>query len=64
MQCKSCNYPHSRVVSTDKDERLNQIVRRRECTKCGARYTTHEHFRDEVSNSTFKTLPPKKVLEK
>jgi len=64
MQCKSCNYPNSRVIHTDKDERSNQIYRRRECIKCGARYTTQEHFREDYRISPYKTLPPRQILEK
>lgn len=64
MQCKYCDYPESRVVETTKDERLNQIYRRRECIKCGARYTTQEHFRDNYKQSRFKTAQPNKVLPK
>ena len=64
MQCKSCNYKGSRVVETKPDEKTNQIYRRRECIKCGVRYTTQEHFRDNNKVSTYKTPPPKQVLEK
>ena len=64
MQCKACNYPDSRVVDTTKDEKTNQIYRRRECIKCGVRFTTQEHLRDNYNNSPYKTVPPKKVLEK
>lgn len=64
MQCKSCNYPDSRVVDTTRDENNHQIYRRRECIKCGVRYTTQEHFRDTYKRSPYKTPPPKKVLEK
>lgn len=64
MQCKSCNYPDSRVVETTKDEKNNQIYRRRECIKCGVRYTTQEHFRDNYKIRPYKTTPPKRVLDK
>ena len=64
MQCKSCSYPDSRVVETRHDENLNQIYRRRECIKCGVRYTTQEHLRDNYKRSNYKTTPPKRVLEK
>jgi transcriptional regulator NrdR family protein len=64
MQCKSCNYPDSRVVETNRDENTNQIYRRRECIKCGVRYTTQEHFRDNYKRMPFKTVPPKRILEK
>lgn len=64
MQCKSCNYPDSRVVDTTRDEKTNQIYRRRECIKCGVRCTTQEHFRDNYKYLPYKTSPPKQVLEK
>ncbi len=64
MHCKFCNYPDSRVVETTKDDKSNQIYRRRECIKCGLRYTTQEHFRENYKNSPYKTPLPKKVLEK
>lgn len=64
MLCKSCNYPDSRVVETTQDDKTNQIYRRRECIKCGSRYTTQEHLRDNYKRPTYKTSPPKRVLEK
>ena len=64
MQCRSCGYPDSRVVETTKNDRDNQIYRRRECIKCGVRYTTQEHLRENYKRSDYKTPAPKKVLEK
>lgn len=64
MQCKSCNYPDSRIVETTRDEKTNQVYRRRECIKCGNRFTTQEHFRDNYKRSDYKTPPPRKVLDK
>jgi len=64
MQCKSCDYPDSRVVETTKDENLNQVYRRRECIKCGVRFTTQEHLRDNYKKSNYKTSPPRSILEK
>ena len=64
MQCRVCNYPDSRVVETRSDDRINQIYRRRECIKCGSRFTTQEHLRENYKNSGYKTSPPKKILEK
>lgn len=64
MQCKACNYPDSRVVETTRDEKTNQIYRRRECIKCGVRYTTQEHFRENYKNAPYVTPSPKKVLDK
>ena len=64
MQCRSCNYPDSRVVETKHDDRKNQIYRRRECIRCGNRFTTHEHMRDVAPKSDYTTPPPRRVLEK
>ena len=64
MDCKNCKYPESRVVDTRKDNSSNYTYRRRECIKCGARFTTQEHFRDNYKRPAFKTTPPNKVLPK
>lgn len=64
MQCKHCNYPESRVVETNTDKDMQQIYRRRECIKCGVRFTTREHLRDNYKRQPFKTTPPNKVLPK
>lgn len=50
MQCSACKYPESRVVRTDFDDMANMIKRRRECIKCGARFTTLEKPRDIKSD--------------
>lgn len=64
MECKHCRYPESRVVETRKDNNLNQTYRRRECIKCGARFTTQENFRDQFKREPYKTVAPHKVLPK
>lgn len=46
MQCKGCNYPHTEVVYTRHDDNLNRIRRRRECLRCGLRFTTHEQYKE------------------
>lgn len=61
MQCKSCGYADSHVVDSRRNENTNQVIRRRECIKCGVRYTTQERIHDRPN---FKTPPPKSVLEK
>lgn len=45
MQCSHCEYPDSHVVYTKHDDVRNVIQRRRECLRCGARFTTHEQVR-------------------
>lgn len=64
MQCRNCGYGESRVVDTNKDERTNQVYRRRECVKCGVRFNTQEHLRETYTRSPYKTPPPKRILEK
>jgi len=64
MECESCKYPETRVVDTDQDHKTNQIYRRRECVKCGVRFTTREHLRDNYKKSNYKTVPPREILEK
>jgi transcriptional repressor NrdR len=46
MQCTKCKYPDSRVVSTDHYDLKHLIQRRRECLRCGTRFTTHEKMRE------------------
>jgi len=64
MNCQACNYPDSHVVKTTQDEKTNQIFRRRECIKCGARFTTQEHLRESTKRSDYKTPAPNKILHK
>lgn len=64
MQCTFCSYPETHIVKTTQDENTNQIYRRRECVKCGARFTTQEHLRDTYKRVPYKTVPPNKVLPK
>ena len=40
MRCPHCGNPESRV--TDSRDNGNEIRRRRECSECGARFTTYE----------------------
>lgn len=61
MQCQSCNYPDSHVVDTKRDEKTNQVIRRRECIKCGMRFNTQEHLHNKTK---YKTAPPRSILEK
>lgn len=62
MQCNHCSYPDSRVVETKRDERTNKVVRRRECIKCGVRFTTQENIR--ANPTGYETPPPRRILEK
>lgn len=64
MQCRNCGYPDSLVVDTKRDDRNNQVYRRRECVKCGVRFNTQENLRETYERSPYKTPPPKRILEK
>lgn len=46
MVCKKCNYPNSDVVYTRHDDNRNLTVRRRECLRCGLRFTTNESLKE------------------
>lgn len=46
MQCIVCKYPDSHVVYTRSNDNENAIQRRRECLRCGARFTTQEHLKE------------------
>lgn len=46
MQCSGCKYPHSQVVYTRHDENQGITNRRRECQRCGLRFTTQERMKE------------------
>ena len=45
MKCTACKYPETQVVETRQDDK-DMIRRRRECMRCGARFTTQESLRE------------------
>ena len=44
MRCPACNHDDSKVVDSRFSESGNSIRRRRECPKCGFRFTTFERL--------------------
>ncbi len=42
MKCIYCGYTDSKVIDSRATEEANSIRRRRECLKCGKRFTTYE----------------------
>ena len=53
MKCFSCGSNELQVITTVPNELKNYIKRRRECLKCGARFTTQEDVRPmEVKESS------------
>jgi transcriptional regulator NrdR family protein len=45
------------------NDRTNQILRRRECIKCGARFSTLENIRDPKAGK-YQTPEPRRILDK
>jgi transcriptional repressor NrdR len=48
MRCPYCNYKEDKVVDSRATQEESAIRRRRECLKCGKRFTTYEYI-EEVS---------------
>lgn len=46
MRCPFCNYLDSRVIDSRTIEDNTTIRRRRECPKCGKRFTTYEKYEE------------------
>src|SRR6185312_5667811 len=47
MKCPYCGYGQDRVVDSRESKEADAIRRRRECEKCGRRFTTYERI-DEI----------------
>lgn len=48
MKCRYCGYKEDKVVDSRANAEESAIRRRRECLKCGKRFTTYEYI-EEVS---------------
>lgn len=46
MKCPYCNYEETQVIDTRETENLEATRRRRECLKCGKRFTTYERVEE------------------
>jgi len=46
LRCPFCKYPESRVIESRPAQDGNVIRRRRECIKCGRRFTTYERLEE------------------
>ncbi len=44
MRCPFCGYPDTKVLDSRPTEDGTVIRRRRECPRCGARFTTYERY--------------------
>jgi transcriptional repressor NrdR len=47
MKCPFCNHANDKVVDSRESKEAESIRRRRECLKCGKRFTTYERI-DEI----------------
>ena len=46
MKCPFCSFEDSRVIDSRSVESGASIRRRRECPKCGRRFTTYEKYEE------------------
>jgi transcriptional repressor NrdR len=53
MKCPYCAYAQDRVVDSRESKEADAIRRRRECEKCGRRFTTYERI-DEIPHMVVK----------
>jgi len=53
MKCPYCNYKEDKVVDSRSTAEGSAVRRRRECLKCGKRFTTYEYV-EEVSLAVIK----------
>ncbi len=66
MKCCFCGYEDSKVIDSRSSEDGNSIRRRRECLRCGKRFTTYETIEDTTilvvkNNGTRQAYDPGKV---
>jgi transcriptional repressor NrdR len=53
MKCPFCAFINDKVVDSRESKEADSIRRRRECLKCGKRFTTYERI-DEIPNKVVK----------
>ena len=46
MRCPYCHHPHSKVLDSRATDEGASIRRRRECERCGRRFTTYERWEE------------------
>lgn len=64
MRCPTCQYNGTRVVDSRPADDGNSIRRRRECEKCGFRFTTFEKVEESPLIVVKKTEQEKNSLVK
>jgi transcriptional repressor NrdR len=63
MQCPFCKAPDTRVVDSRLAEDGTQVRRRRECEKCGGRFTTFERAQLSMPNVVKRSGDPEPFRE-
>lgn len=63
MKCPYCGYPDSKVIDSRPTDDNTSIRRRRECLKCGKRFTTYEKVEQLPILVIKKTIDEKSTIE-
>ncbi|MCS6805470.1 MAG: transcriptional regulator NrdR [Acidobacteriota bacterium] len=63
MKCQYCGHLEDRVVDSRESREGDLIRRRRECTKCGRRFTTYERI-DEIPYMVVKKDGTREVFDR
>ena len=63
MRCPYCSFPESKVIDSRPTEEGQAIRRRRECIKCGKRFTTYEKI-EEIPLMVIKTDGNRQVFDR
>jgi transcriptional regulator NrdR family protein len=51
IACNECDYPETIVKYTQHDNENKKVTRRRECLKCGNRFTTVEEMKKYINSN-------------
>lgn len=63
MRCPKCGYDESKVIDSRPSENREAIRRRRECLRCGSRFTTYER-REEMPLMVLKRDGAKETFDR
>ncbi len=63
MRCPKCGYEESKVIDSRPSENREAIRRRRECLRCGSRFTTYER-REEMPLMVLKRDGAKETFDR
>ena len=63
MKCPYCSYEESKVIDSRPTDEGERIRRRRECLKCGKRFTTYERI-DTIPMTVIKSNGTRETFDK